>query len=500
MSSQKRKRNDRDEERMLPSMEPSQWQIPSSSENTGTYWTHQMYRGPRGQKVRIVYCRTLEECDVALERLSGFNVLGFDIEWKTMGGGRIKDQVSVVQLASDAEIIIIHLAGFPGEALEDLLSPALKLLLENPNIIKVGHNITGDGTRLRKHLLINPQGFTEVSGLKLEIDPPLSDRSLKTLVETFFKLEFDKGLATSGWHQSKPLTQSQLRYAGADAYAGLKLFQYFASLRDSLTVTIIDYEAREGKKSRPDRLSLLDKLKQLRSQCTTDERKNVLSFASNDVLNRIVAEPPTAISSLRQIRGIKSSTVKKHGRAILDLIQEHHTESPQTSWPSTQPSNSSQSMISSSYPSSSSQPTYSLSQPISSFQPFKSSPQLTIPSSQDSIISSSSDDDDGSSDLDLDDDNDNDDNDDDDDDDDDDDTSIPTTADKIYSQLYFLRQRISDQIDLLPQGIATDELLQQLAEVRPASQQALEDMGADLFDDLATENEGVSILDIFLDA
>jgi ribonuclease D len=327
MSSQKRKRHDSHEERTFPIVEPSKWQIFSASrETSNTYWTHKLYRGPHGDTVRLTYCRTLQECDTAMNRLSNSQVLGFDLEWKSMGGGRIKDQVSVIQLASDAEIAIIHIARFPGEGIENLLSPTLKSILEDPNTIKVGHCITADGTRLRKHLHIHPQGFTEVAELRPETDPPMRKPSLEKLIKTFFGFLFDKSLATSGWHYDRPLSSSQIKYAGADAYAGLKLFQQFTARGSPTSLRIIDYEARERKKKRPNQPSLLEKLKQLRSQLSIDQHMNVLSVANNKILGRIVAELPTTIAKLRQVEGMEPSSVEKYGEAILDIVRMHIEE------------------------------------------------------------------------------------------------------------------------------------------------------------------------------
>lgn len=86
-----------------------------TNEDGKTYWTYKLYRGPNGQTVRVTYCRTLQECEAAMRRISSSPVLGFDLEWKPFDGPNIKDMVSVIQLASESDINIIHIAAFPGD-------------------------------------------------------------------------------------------------------------------------------------------------------------------------------------------------------------------------------------------------------------------------------------------------------------------------------------------------------------------------------------------------
>lgn len=125
------------------------------------------------------------------------------------GGGRLKDQGSVLQLVSDADIAIIHFAGFSGEETHNLVSQDLKPILENPNIIKTGHNIARDGTRLKKHLGIIPKGFVEVAGF-MPAYSTLNRPSLSDLVEELLGLAPDKNRATrtSNWYSHKPLSRS----------------------------------------------------------------------------------------------------------------------------------------------------------------------------------------------------------------------------------------------------------------------------------------------------
>jgi ribonuclease D len=185
------------------------WQDFHTSKEGQKTWSYKLYRRPNREKVRVTYCRTLTECDDALSRFSNTEVLGLDIEPKMGGGLRPKDQVSVLQLASDGDIAIIHFAGFPREETHNLVSPDLKSILGNPDIIKAGHNIAGDGTRLKMHLGITSKGFVEVAGL-MPADSNMTKPSLADLVEEFLGLAPDKNRATrtSNWHSYKPLSRS----------------------------------------------------------------------------------------------------------------------------------------------------------------------------------------------------------------------------------------------------------------------------------------------------
>ncbi|QDS72683.1 hypothetical protein FKW77_003051 [Venturia effusa] len=321
MSSHKRKRDDGEE---TFHMVEHTLDYPTDDVGT-TYWTYKLYRGPSGEKVRVTYCRKLAETEAAMRRISNSSVLGFDLEYKPYGGGpNIKDQVSVIQLASESDIIVIHLAAFPGDrdmTRQQLLGPALRRILEDQSIIKVGLRISGDGNLLRDNLGVYMRGAVDVAKLR-PTQPRLTNPSLATLTDIFFGMPLDKSLSTSPWHRERALKQNECDYAATDAYAGLKLYQHFmAGDHNATGLRFVDFRASGRKKFEP--RSLLEKLKRLRLELTADPETTVFNVANNQVLEAIAKYRPTTLSALSNVPGFKSSTLLKYKKAIIELVQNH---------------------------------------------------------------------------------------------------------------------------------------------------------------------------------
>ncbi|CAI6341556.1 unnamed protein product [Periconia digitata] len=224
-----------------------------------SYWSHRMYRGPNGEEVVTHYCTNIQVSELAAKHFLGEKVLGFDIEWKihALRSSR-KENASLIQIASESRIALFHIALFPGYKLEHLVPPTLKKILESPDILKVGVAVKGDFTRLRTYLDIHSRFVMELSrthNLVEAEDPSKADYKLVTLatqVRRHLGLPLYKGEAltddpepenekervewlkrqsvrTSDW--SKMLDYHQIRYAAADAYAGVCLYDVLEAKR-----------------------------------------------------------------------------------------------------------------------------------------------------------------------------------------------------------------------------------------------------------------------------
>lgn len=207
--------------------------IASQGAENATHWTHELYRGPAGNTPTIYYCRRLADVERVALLFHDEPVLGFDIEWASVPGLKrtIKNNVSLIQVASPSRIGIFHIALHDGETIEKLLGPNLKRIMESPDIIKTGVAIKGDCTRLRTNLDIESRSIFELSHLhrlvKYCVSSPRDVNrrtvALKDLVFEHLQLPLAKGpVRTSAWE--KPLNMEQVKYAAADAYAGVILF------------------------------------------------------------------------------------------------------------------------------------------------------------------------------------------------------------------------------------------------------------------------------------
>ncbi|KAL3463146.1 ribonuclease H-like domain-containing protein [Aspergillus heterothallicus] len=205
-----------------------------SSDVFPKYWSHRLFKSPAGDDIAVHYCQTLESTEQVAQLFLKDTLLGFDMEWQPDASmnDSIQDNASLIQLASPDRIALFQISKFqPGETRDNLVSPTLKRIMESSNITKAGVAIRSDSTRLRTFLGINSRGLFELSHLyrllKYYHQPSQINKRLVAMskqVDEHFGLPLmkDRSVRCSNWSSS--LTESQIHYAAADAYAGYQLF------------------------------------------------------------------------------------------------------------------------------------------------------------------------------------------------------------------------------------------------------------------------------------
>jgi hypothetical protein len=181
-------------------------------ESNAAHWDYTQYKNPNGERVKVHYCSSRESTERVIEKyFASEKVLGFDMEWKANASSAdsVKDNVSLIQIASEKRVGLFQIARFEkDESLNNLVPPALKRLMESPEILKAGVNIKADCTRLRKHLGIDSKGLFELSYLhkivKFSSDNPTMVNKkpvkLSDQVEEHFGLPLWKGdVRSSDW-------------------------------------------------------------------------------------------------------------------------------------------------------------------------------------------------------------------------------------------------------------------------------------------------------------
>ncbi|KAL5416071.1 hypothetical protein PMIN03_002317 [Paraphaeosphaeria minitans] len=242
---------------------PLIYQIPSDvlesalqapPQTRASYWSQKLYRGPEDQELLLHYCVNMEVSERVAKHFLNEKVVGFDIEWKAFGPvDSIKENASLIQLATEDRIALFHIARFPGKTPEQLMPPTLKALLESPDTYKVGVAVKGDCRRLEKYFDLNIRGVFELSRLHNLVEYHGTQPSkvnnklvkLATQVHQHLLLPLHKGepfvdepqqrlisVRESDW--SRPLDFEQIHYAAADAYAGFRLFDVLESKRKKL--------------------------------------------------------------------------------------------------------------------------------------------------------------------------------------------------------------------------------------------------------------------------
>ncbi|KAF1824216.1 ribonuclease H-like protein, partial [Dissoconium aciculare CBS 342.82] len=189
----------------------------------------------------VFYCTSYETCERQAKLFLNEPIVGFDLEWETFASLKkhgAKQNVSLIQIASESQIGLFHVACFKGTTPEELMPPSLRTLLESESITKTGVNVVGDANRMRTFFQIEMKGLMELSHLYRivrysEQSPDMVNFKLCGLamqVKDVLRLPLKKDeTRVSRW--SNKLNAQQIEYAAADAYAGFHLYHALENLR-----------------------------------------------------------------------------------------------------------------------------------------------------------------------------------------------------------------------------------------------------------------------------
>lgn len=227
-----------------------------------SYWSYSFYRGPNEEddvkgKVRVHYCKNAHVAERALQYLLNEKFLGLDLEWVAESNRHsgARRNVSLVQLASQSRVVLLHLALYPGK--DQLATPTLRKILEDPQITKLGVWIKGDCTRLKNYLGIEPRSIFELSHLFKQVkysasgQVELINKRLVSLADQVrdvmgLPMKKDQSVRASDW--SQPLSLEQIGYSASDAYAAVQLFAMLNHKREMLDpVPALPFHADLGK-------------------------------------------------------------------------------------------------------------------------------------------------------------------------------------------------------------------------------------------------------------
>jgi hypothetical protein len=186
-------------------------------------WNYNDYRGPQGESVSVFYGRDVPTLESALMQLQHNGVVAIDVRWApqrmTTPPDWLGRDVSVVTLATQSQIVVCHLARSTLHQHERNVPPSLKLLLEDPRIIKVGIDIDELEERFKKYLYISLSGTCDVCSLDAAMQSISSGEAqnprsidLERLVQKHFKSDLPS-LPRSAmfWLHNLPLHELQCK-------------------------------------------------------------------------------------------------------------------------------------------------------------------------------------------------------------------------------------------------------------------------------------------------
>lgn len=166
-------------------------------------------------KGEIVLIEDLDTFRITFPKLVNSNVLGFDTETKPSFRKGRKNQVSLIQLATDdlACLIRINKIGIPSE-LADLLADS--------SIIKAGVAVHDDIRFLSRIKKFVPSGFVDLQKMVKHFG--IQSSGLKKLSAIVLGFRISKRQQVTDW-EANLLTEAQQVYAATDAWVCLQIYK-----------------------------------------------------------------------------------------------------------------------------------------------------------------------------------------------------------------------------------------------------------------------------------
>ena len=165
---------------------------------------------------------TRDELAVAMNKLSGHTLLGFDTETRPAYRKGESYPPSVLQLASTDEVFIFQVKKL------GLVKP-LRELLADRTIIKAGVALDYDIRELKKISPFSAAGFVDLGDLAKKAG--IKNHGLRGLSAVLLGFRISKGAQTSNWAKDV-LAPKQIKYAATDAWVGRKLFLSLEQIKE----------------------------------------------------------------------------------------------------------------------------------------------------------------------------------------------------------------------------------------------------------------------------
>ncbi len=160
-----------------------------------------------------------EEAFEIIRSLQNESFLGFDTETKPTFNKGEYNHTALIQFSTltDAYLFRINEMG--------LISP-LKMLMEDPSVVKIGISIRDDLKELRAFSPFNPNGFLDLNDIAKSLG--ITQIGMRSLAGIFLGERISKNKQTSNW-ETQELTLAQQTYAATDAWICLKMYKLLQS-------------------------------------------------------------------------------------------------------------------------------------------------------------------------------------------------------------------------------------------------------------------------------
>lgn len=172
---------------------------------------------------RIIIILNELEAEKAVDYLLAQNILGLDTETRPSFRKGQSNQVALLQVSTEDTCFLFRLNRLG-------ISNAIKRLLEDTSIPKVGLSIQDDLRGLRKKSNFKPGTFIEIQREVKALG--IEDMSLQKIYANIFGQKIAKNQQLSNW-EADTLSEAQQKYAATDAWACIKIYEEIELLKRS---------------------------------------------------------------------------------------------------------------------------------------------------------------------------------------------------------------------------------------------------------------------------
>ena len=151
----------------------------------------------------------------AIDEISQFDRLGFDTETKPVFVRGHHNKVAILQLATPEKVYLFRLTGTG-------ITPEMKALFENEDILKIGVAIRDDIKALQRLKNFHAKGFLELTMLTKAAG--FEVEGVKKLTALILGFRISKSAQTSNW-EAPQLDEKQISYAATDAWVCLRMYE-----------------------------------------------------------------------------------------------------------------------------------------------------------------------------------------------------------------------------------------------------------------------------------
>lgn len=164
-----------------------------------------------------------QEAERAVAYLKSCPILGIDSETRPSFTKGQSYKVALLQISSEEHCFLFRLN------LTGLTLPII-MLLENPNVIKVGLSLRDDFMMLHKRAPFEQRACVELQEYVRTFG--IQDKSLQKIYAILFGEKISKSQRLSNWEATE-LTLPQQQYAATDAWACLNIYNLLQELKHS---------------------------------------------------------------------------------------------------------------------------------------------------------------------------------------------------------------------------------------------------------------------------